>query len=51
VPGFGAALLAPSVLPGIELERLGDIAGLPAYAAPRDEPWIYDGRIILRRTL
>jgi hypothetical protein len=48
VPGFAAALLCPSVLPGIELERLGYVAGLPAYAAPRDEPWVYDGRAILR---
>jgi hypothetical protein len=49
VPGFSAPLLAPSVLPGIVLERVGDVAGLPAYAAPLDEPWLYDGRIILRR--
>jgi hypothetical protein len=48
VPGFAGALLAPSVLPGIELERLDDVEGLPAYAAPRDEPWVYDGRIVLR---
>jgi hypothetical protein len=48
VPGFTGALLAPSVLPGIELERLDDVEGLPAYAAPRDEPWVYDGRIVLR---
>jgi hypothetical protein len=48
IPGFGAPLLCPSVLPGVELERLGDVAGLPAFAAPRDEPWIYDGRIVLR---
>ena len=48
IPGFSAALIAPSVLDGVELERLEDVAGLPAYAAPRDEPWIYDGRIILR---
>jgi hypothetical protein len=48
VPGFAAPLLCPSVLPGVELERLEDIAGLPAYAAPRDEPWVYDGRAILR---
>jgi hypothetical protein len=48
VPGFAGPLLCPSVLPGIELERLDDIAGLPAYAAPRDEPWVYDGRAILR---
>jgi hypothetical protein len=48
VPGFAGPLLAPSVLPGIELERLHDVEGLPAYAAPRDEPWVYDGRIVLR---
>ena len=48
VPGFSGPLLAPSVLPGIELERLDDVEGLPAYAAPRDEPWVYDGRIVLR---
>jgi hypothetical protein len=48
VPGFSGPLLAPSVLPGIELERLADVEGLPAFAAPRDEPWVYDGRIVLR---
>ena len=50
VPGFAAPLLCPSVLPGVELERLADVAGLPAYAAPREEPWIYDGRAVLRVT-
>ena len=49
IPGFSAPLLAPSLLPGIELEPLGELAGLPAFAAPRDEPWIYDGRIVLSR--
>ena len=48
LPGFTGALIAPSVLPGIELERLDDVEGLPAYAAPRDEPWVYDGRIVLK---
>jgi hypothetical protein len=49
VPGFTGALLVPSVLPGVELERLDDVEGLPAYAAPgpHDEPWLYDGRIVL----
>ena len=50
VPGFSAPLLCPSVLDGVELERLPDVAGLPAYAAPRDEPWIYDGRIVLHES-
>ena len=48
VPGFGAPLLCPSVLPGVELDRLDDVAGLPAFAAPRSEPWVYDGRIVLK---
>jgi hypothetical protein len=48
VPGFGAPLLCPSVLDGVALEQLGEIAGLPAFAAPLDEPWIYDGRAVLR---
>lgn len=49
VPAFGAPLLCPSVLHGVvELEPLGDVAGLPAFAAPREEPWIYDGRAMLR---
>ncbi len=48
VPGFSAPLVCPSVIEGIELERLDDVAGLPAYAAPADEPWLYDGRLVLR---
>lgn len=48
IPGFSAPLLCPSVAPGLELDRLDDVAGLPAYAAPRDEPWMYEGRAVLR---
>ena len=40
-------LLCPSVLDGLELERLEDVAGLPAFAAPADDAWLYDGRIVL----
>ena len=47
VPGFSHSSVCPSVVDGVELERLPDIAGLPAYAPPADEPWIYDGRIVL----
>ena len=47
IPGFTHALLCPSVLDGVELQRLPDVAGLPAYAAPSEEPWLYDGRIVL----
>jgi hypothetical protein len=48
VPGFGAPLLVPSVLPGVALEPLAEVAGIPAFAAPHDEPWVYDGRIVVR---
>jgi hypothetical protein len=48
VPGFSHPLVCPSVMDGIVLERLPDVAGLPAFAAPLDEPWLYDGRIVLR---
>ena len=47
-PGFSRPLLCPSVVHGVELERLPDIEGLPAFAAPSVEPWIYDGRVVIR---
>jgi len=47
-PGFAHPLLCPSVLRGIELERVPDVEGLPAFAAPPTEPWIYDGRVLVR---
>jgi hypothetical protein len=47
-PGFAHPLLCPTVLRGIELERLPDIEGLPAFAPPPDEPWIYDGRVAVQ---
>jgi len=46
IPGFSHPLVCPSVVDGVRLERLPDVAGLPAYAAPA-EPWLYDGRIVL----
>jgi hypothetical protein len=48
-PGFAHPLLCPSVLHGVEIERLPDVDGLPAFAPPADEPWVYDGRIVVRR--
>jgi hypothetical protein len=47
-PSFSHALLCPSVVVGVELERLDDVEGLPAYAAPEDEPWVYDARAVIR---
>jgi hypothetical protein len=48
LPAFAHPLLCPSVLDGVALERLPDVEGLPAFSAPEDEPWIYDGRAVLR---
>ena len=48
IPDFAHPLLCPSVLDGVELERLEDVAGLPAFAAPAEDAWLYDGRIVLR---
>ena len=48
VPGFSHPLLCPSVLRGIRLDRLPDVEGLPAFAPPLEEPWVYDGRIVAR---
>ena len=50
IPTFSHPLLCPSVAAGVELERLPDVEGLPAFAAPPPqlEPWVWDGRIVLR---
>jgi hypothetical protein len=47
VPGFSYPLLCPSVLNGVELERLPDIEGLPAFNPPADEPWVYDASLVV----
>jgi hypothetical protein len=49
-PGFAQPILCPSILRGVELERLDDVEGLPAFAPPDGEPWIYDGRVAVRAT-
>jgi hypothetical protein len=48
VPGFAQPLLCPSVLHGIDLERLPDVERLPAFRPPADEPWVYDASLVLR---
>src|SRR5262249_14811013 len=48
VPGFSHPLLCPSILHGVAVERLGDVESLPAFAPPADEPWVYDGRLVVR---
>jgi len=47
VPGFAHELLCPSVLRGIELERVPDVEGLAAFRPPDDEPWVYDASLVL----
>jgi hypothetical protein len=46
-PAFAEPLLCPSILKGVAAERLADVEGLPAFAPPLDEPWVYDGAIVL----
>ena len=47
VPGFDHPLLCPSVLHDVELERLADVEGLPAFRPPSEEPWVYDASLVL----
>ena len=47
-PGSRSRCSARRCWPGSRSSRLPDVAGLPAFAAPTDEPWIYDGRVVLR---
>jgi hypothetical protein len=47
VPGFAHPLLCPSVLQGIELERLPDVEGVSAFRPPTNEPWVYDASLVL----
>ena len=55
VPHFSHPLLCPSVANGSEADWMEDVEGLPAVRPPRDrlfgEPWVYDGRIVLRARL
>jgi hypothetical protein len=48
VPAFARPLLCPSVVGGVDLDWEEPVRGLPAAARPREEPWLYDGRIELR---
>lgn len=48
LPGFQHPLLCPSLVSGGEAEWVADVAGLPAVRPPPDEPWLFDGRIVVR---
>jgi hypothetical protein len=46
-PSFGHALLCPSLLAGVDPAWQDDVRGLPALIPPA-EPWLFDGRIVVR---
>jgi hypothetical protein len=46
-PRFAQPLVCPSLLP--PLEPNCDVEGLPAWRPDDDEPFMYDGRLVLRR--
>ena len=48
VPGFAHALLCPSIVREVEPTWREPVAGLPALEPPSDEPWLYDGRAVVR---
>ena len=49
VPNFEPPLLCPSLIPGSEASwEWSEVAGLPALAHPPREPWLYDGRIVVK---
>lgn len=48
VPRFPHPLLCPSLVRGADGEWLEPVAGLPALRPPPGEPWLFDGRIVVR---
>jgi hypothetical protein len=46
-PGFKYPLLCPSAVRDVDPSWVDPVEGLPAAAPPGDEPWVYDGRIIV----
>lgn len=47
-PRFPHPLVCPSLLP--PLEPNDEVAGLPAYRPDGGEPWMFDGRLVIRLT-
>jgi hypothetical protein len=45
-PRFPHPLVCPSLLP--PLEPNDEVAGMPAYRPDTDEPWMFDGRMVIR---
>jgi hypothetical protein len=48
VPSFPHPLVCPSHVRGLTPDWSDPVDGLPAARAPADEPWLYDGRIVVR---
>jgi hypothetical protein len=48
VPNFAHPLICASLIHGGEPWRWTEIEGLPALEHPQREPWLYDGRIVVR---
>jgi hypothetical protein len=48
-PRFPHPLVCPSLLPPLEPNE--EIAGMPAYRPDDDEPWMFDGRLVIRLRL
>jgi hypothetical protein len=51
IPGFAHPLLCPSVLVELNPVWTEPIAGLQALLPPEEEPWLYDGRIVVSARL
>lgn len=47
VPGFPRPLLWASVLQGFDLIPAGTFGGVPAFAPPADEPWLFDASLVV----
>lgn len=48
VPGFPHPLVCPSHVRGLTPDMSEPVEGLPAARPPAGEPWLYDGRIVVR---
>jgi hypothetical protein len=46
-PSFPHPLVCPSHVQGLTPDWSEPVEGLPAARAPADEPWLYDGRIVV----
>lgn len=47
-PRFGHPLLCPSLVRGVSGDWVEPVAGLPALHPDTAEPWLFDGRIVVR---